>query len=76
MIEKDVDLSEVPSAQKRKPAKPIEEYIDTTGSRDEGIYLAYRSGAYTMKAISDDLGLHYSTVSKIIAAFEKSKFKT
>ena len=76
MIEKDVDLSEVPSAQKRKLAKPIGEYIDTADSRNEGIYQAYRSGAYTMKAISDDLGLHYSTVSKIIKAFENSRFKT
>jgi len=76
MVEWDADLSEVPSAQKRKPAKPVEEYIDRADSRNEGIYLAYRSGAYTMKVISDDLGLHYSTVSKIIKFFENSRFKT
>ena len=76
MVEQDADLSEVPSVQKRKLAKPIGEYIDTARSRNEGIYLAYRSGAYTMKAISDDLGLHYSTVSKVIKAFENSRFKT
>jgi len=46
------------------------------GSRDDGVYLAYRSGIYTMKAMSDDLGLHYSTVRKIIKAFENSRFKT
>ena len=34
MIEKDVDLSEVPLAQKRKLAKPIGKYIDTADSRD------------------------------------------
>ena len=62
--------------RKRKLAKPIGEYIGTTGSPDEEIYLAYRSGAYSKKAISDDFGLHYSTVSKIIKAFEKSIFKT
>jgi len=76
MLGEDVDLSEVPAAQKRKPAEPIEKYIETADSRNEGIYLAYRSGAYTMKAISDNLGLHYSSVSKIIKAFENSRFKT
>ena len=76
MVEKDVDLSEVPSAQKRPLAKSIRKYIETASSRNEGIFLAYRSGAYTMKAIADDLGLHYSIVSKIIKSFEKSRFKT
>ena len=76
MVAQDADLSEVPSAQKRKLAKPIEEYIDTADSRNEGIYLAYRSGAYTMKTISDELGLHYSTVSKIIKVFDNSRYKT
>jgi putative transposase len=76
MVTEDKDLSEVPSAQKRRLAKPIRKYIETAGSRDEGIYLAYRSGGYTMKAISDDLGLHYSTVSKIIKISENSRFKT
>ena len=76
MVEKDVDLSEVPSAQKRPLAKSIRKYIETASSRNEGIFLAYRSGAYTMKAIADDLGLHYSTVSKIIKSSENSRFMT
>jgi putative transposase len=76
MVEQETDLSEVPSAQKRKPADPIRDYIEMADSRNEGIYQAYRSGGYTMKAISDELGLHYSTVSKIVKAFENSRFKT
>ncbi|MCP4472516.1 MAG: helix-turn-helix domain-containing protein [Gammaproteobacteria bacterium] len=28
-----------------------------------------------MKAIADNLGLHYSTVSKIIKTWENSRFK-
>ena len=76
MVEQESDLSEVPSAQKRKPAEPIRDYVEMAASRNEGIYQAYRSGGYTMKAISDELGLHYSTVSKIIKAFENSRFKT
>ena len=72
MLTKDVDLSEVPSAQRRHLADPIRNHVETTDSRNEGIYLAYQSGAYSMKAISGDLGLHYSTVSKIIKSFENS----
>ncbi len=73
VVEQDADLSEIPSAQKRKLAKPIQKHIDTAGLRIEGIYLAYRSEAYTMKSISDELGLHYSTVSKIIKTLESSR---
>jgi putative transposase len=76
MVGEDVDLSEVPSVQKRRLVKPSKKYIETAGSRNEGIYLAYRGGGYTMKSISDDPGLHYSTVSKIIKATENSRFKT
>jgi hypothetical protein len=76
MLRKDVDMSEAPSVQKWRLAKPIRKYIETADSRNEGFYLAYRSGGYTMKAISDDPGLHYSTVSKIVRASENSRFKT
>ena len=76
MVAKDQDLPEVPSVQKRRMSKPIAKYIESASSRNDGIYQAYRSGAYTMKAISDNLGLHYSTVSKIIKDFENSIFKT
>ncbi len=75
-LDQDRDLSEVPSAQKKKPAKPIGSYLEKASTRNEGIYLAYRNGGYNMKAISDELGLHYSTVSKIIKAFDNSRFKT
>ena len=71
-LEPDTDLSEVPSSQKRKMARPIHEYFEQTSTRNDGIYSAYRSGGYSMKAISDATGLHYSTVSKIIKSHENS----
>ncbi|MCP4831101.1 MAG: addiction module toxin RelE, partial [Gammaproteobacteria bacterium] len=71
-VEEDADLSEVPLAQKRKLAEPIGKYLDRATTRNDGIYLAYRSGGYTMKAISDELGLHNSTVSKIVKGYEDS----
>jgi hypothetical protein len=44
--------------------------------RDDAIVSAYRSGGYSLKAIGDHFGLHYSRVSRIVAAVEKAKGKT
>ena len=69
MLEKvgtDSDLSEIPSTQKRRLAKPIADYLKTAATRNQGINAAYQSGGYSMKAIADHIGLHYSSVSKII----------
>ena len=75
-LEPDIDLSEIPSSQKRKMAKPIHDYFDQSLARNDGIYRAYQSGGYSMKAIADATNLHYSTVSKIIKTYEYSRFKT
>ena len=71
-LEPDIDLSEIPSSQKRKMAKPIHDYFDQSSARNDGIYRAYRSGGYSMKAIANAIDLHYSTVSKIIKTYENS----
>lgn len=75
-VEPDADLSEIPSGQKRILAKPIEDYFTQTPSRNEGIYRAYQSGGYSMKAIADAIGFHYSSVSKVIKSYENSRFET
>ncbi len=41
-------------------------------NRDEIIYRAYYSGKYSMKEIGDYFSLHYSTVSRIIKAYEEN----
>ena len=69
-LDADVDLSEVPSSQKRITARPVKDYLDQAPSRNEGIYRAYQSGGYTMKAIAEAMELHYSTISKIIKSYE------
>ena len=71
-IEPDADLSKIPLSQKRKQTKPVEDYFDPVSSRNEGIYRAYQSGGYSMKAIADSIGLHYSSVSKVIKSYENS----
>jgi len=34
--------------------------------RDTAVFEAFRSGGYSMREIGDYVGLHYSTISRII----------
>ena len=69
------DLSETPAAQRRQAPKSLSEYVLLSLDRDSAIVKAYESGGYTMKAIGDHFGLHYSRISRIIAKSE-AKGKT
>ena len=75
-IEATQDLSEVPAAQRRKLAKPLEYYAKKHADRNEAIAQAYASGGYGMKAIGDHFGLHYSRVSRILAERRLAKGNT
>jgi REP element-mobilizing transposase RayT len=72
----DKDLSEVPAAQRRRAAKTLDHYARQHRDRDKAIQSAYASGGYGLKAIGEHFGLHYSRVSRIVAAGEKAKGKT
>ncbi len=72
LLDGDKDLSEVPLAQRRPPPKPLSAYEATSQDRNTAIVKAYQSGGYTLKAIGDYFGLHYSTVSGIVK-YHKSK---
>lgn len=75
-ISGDTNLEEIPRPQKRRPAKPIETYIKGANCRNEGIVSAYQSGGHSMREIAAYVGLHYSSVSKLIKAAADSQFKT
>jgi REP element-mobilizing transposase RayT len=70
------DLKEIPRAQRRPAAKSLARYARDFPGRDAAIAAAYASGGYTMKAIGDHFGLHYSQVSRIIQKAENAKDKT
>jgi REP element-mobilizing transposase RayT len=72
---KDVEMSEVPRAQRRPKAKPLEHYEQSTRQRDKGMLDAYYSGGYTMKEIAEHFGVHYSTVSRAIRKNELRQCK-
>ena len=65
------EQSEVPKIQRRGKPKLLEAYAAITASRDEAVFMAYRSGGYTLKEIADYYGLHYSTISRIVKHYAK-----
>jgi putative transposase len=64
--DKDRDLSEVPSSQRRAKARALTEYETMYEGRNKSILVTYKSGGYTMDAIADHFNLHCSSVSKNI----------
>ena len=75
-LAKDKDLSEIPVAQRRRQAPPIEHFDRRHADRNTAIIMAYQSGGHGLKAIGNYFGLHYSRISRIVAEGEKAKGKT
>ena len=72
LIAEDTNLSEIPASQKRQVAKPLSYYDKRYTDRDAAIMHAYASGGYSMNAIGEYFGLHYSRVSRILKAKGKT----
>ncbi|NOZ52356.1 MAG: addiction module toxin RelE [Gammaproteobacteria bacterium] len=68
----DKDLSEIPSSQKRQLAKPLSFYEDKYKDRNTAIFKSYESGGYSLKDIGDYYKLHYSRISRIVKAKDKT----
>ena len=64
------DLSEIPRAQRRPLAKPLQYYGSRYKDKKRGMVDAFSTGDYTMKAIADYFKVHYSTVSRAIKKAE------
>jgi putative transposase len=65
-IDEGDDLTEVPRAQRRAPARTLEQYAAEAPDRYEAMLAAWRSGDHTQQAIARHFCLHYSTVSRIL----------
>jgi putative transposase len=64
-------LSEIPKTQRRPVVRRLAWYFQRHRERDRAIFEAFRSGGYNMREIGDYVGLHYSTVSRIISLTEE-----
>ena len=69
-VSKKEDLQEISRLQRRSLAKPLQWYKDNIADRKQAMALAYASGDYTMKEISEWFCVHYSTVSRAVKLFE------
>jgi putative transposase len=61
------DVLEVPRAQRRQAAAPIETFTALPLPRHQAMAQAYATGRYSMAAIARAFGVHYATVSRAVA---------
>ncbi|WP_215779827.1 transposase [Paludibacterium sp. B53371] len=59
--------SEIPRVQRRLPAPTLTQCVSQTSDRNEAIRLAWQSGGFTLVQLAAYFGLHYATISRIIA---------
>jgi REP element-mobilizing transposase RayT len=59
---------EIPRLQRQPIAVPLERLLRTNA--DQAIACAYREGGYTLREIAAAVGVHYSTISRRLAAQE------
>ncbi len=67
-IDNKKDMREIPKIQR---SVPIQQYVDSSNSREAAISKAYLSGDYTLKQLADYFSLHYSTLSRIVKEYER-----
>jgi len=72
-IRADRDLSEVPRAQRRVPARSLASYGQGYRRPTEAMAHAFASGGYTLKEIASYFGVHYSTVSRAVKQAERQR---
>ena len=65
------ELSEIPFKQRSATPLTLDEYQQQSATRNDAKIKAYQSGGYTMKQIGAHFKLHYSVVSRIVAASKK-----
>ena len=69
LVDKKPSLTEIPRAQRRAAKRALAEFA-SAHERNDAIALAYLSGQHTMSAIAAHFGMHYTTVSRLVKAYE------
>lgn len=65
-LDTDRDYSEIPQRQRTLPPNPLTYYASSYQDQREAMRAAYATGGYTLRAIADFFGVHYSTVSRAV----------
>jgi len=58
----------VPRAQRRPPASPLEEFVDRGEDRDAAMAAAHATGEYSYQQIAEAFGVHFTTVGRAVRA--------
>jgi len=72
LVEKRPMLNEIPRIQRRALSQSLAAFAQQH-ERNDAIALAYLSGQHTMTAIADHFRVHYTTVSRLVKAYETAK---
>ena len=72
LVDNKPSLAEIPRAQRRALKRALSDYA-RAHARDEAIALAYLSGQHTMAAIAAHFRVHYTTVSRLVKAYEVAR---
>jgi len=67
---------EIPRPQRLTKATSLQELFGNHTTIANAVITAYQSGRFTMRQIADHLGVHYSTVSRLLAKIELLDCKT
>jgi len=70
------EVKEIPRSQRYVSRPSLDKIFsrqEAKGQRDTGINIAHMGYGYTLKEIADYLGIHYTTVSKLIGKAEVNK---
>lgn len=67
---------EIPRPQRLTQQASLADIFADGGDSAVGVLAAYRSGHFTMRQIADHLGVHYATVSRLIARAQMLDCKT
>ena len=63
-------LKEIPRKQRYVTRLPLNEIFKDKKSKDQAMYKAHLQYGYTLKDIAEYIGMHYTTVSKVIKRIE------
>jgi len=72
-MEQKEQLTEIPRQQLYATRPSLEELFQTKNERERKMYQVNQKYGYTLKEIGQYLGLHYTTISKIIKNVENEE---
>ncbi len=72
LVDKKPSLTEIPRAQRRALTRALSDFADEH-PRNDAMALAYLSGRHTMASIAEYFGVHYTTVSRLVKAYEAAQ---